>query len=41
MCFLWPRGEGASRTLRPEQLQVLIHGLEATPRAQWYRTAVK
>jgi transposase len=37
--FLWPSGEGVSRTLRPEQLQVLIHGLEATPRAQWYRTA--
>jgi transposase len=37
--FAWPQGEGASCTLRPEQLQVLIHGLDATPRPQWYRTA--
>jgi transposase len=37
--FGWPQGEGLSRTLRPEELQVLIHGLAATPRAHWYRTA--
>jgi transposase len=37
--FTWPTGAGASCTLRPEQLQLLIHGLEGTPRAHWYRTA--
>jgi transposase len=32
-------GEGPSRSLRPEELQLLIHGVEGTPRARWYRTA--
>lgn len=32
-------GEGHSRCLRPEELQLLIHGVEGTPRAHWYRTA--
>jgi len=36
--FAWPKGDGPSRTLRPEELQLLIHGLEATPRAHWYRS---
>jgi transposase len=36
--FAWPTGEGASCCLRPEQLQLLIHGVEGTPRAHWYRT---
>jgi transposase len=35
----WPKGESPSRTLRPEELQLLIHGVEGTPRARWYRTA--
>jgi len=37
--FAWPKGEGSSRALRPEELQLLIHGLEGTPRAHWYRSA--
>jgi len=36
--FAPPQGEGASRTLRPEELQLLLHGVEGTPRARWYRT---
>ena len=34
----WPGGEGPSRCLRPEELQLLIHGVEGVPRARWYRT---
>lgn len=37
--FAWPKGEGSSHCLRPEELQLLLHGLEATPRAHWYRSA--
>jgi len=37
--FAWPKGDGASRTLRSEELQLLMHGLEGTPRAHWYRSA--
>lgn len=33
------QGQGSSRSLRPEELQLLIHGVEGTPRARWYRTA--
>lgn len=36
--YAWPSGEGASCLLRPEQLQLLIHGIEGTSRARWYRT---
>jgi transposase len=36
--FAPPQGEGISRTLRPEELQLLLHGVEGTPRARWYRT---
>ena len=36
--FGWPVGEGTSRLLRPEELQLLLHGLEARPRRGWYRT---
>jgi transposase len=36
--FGWPAGEGTSLCLRPEELQLLLHGLEATPRRHWYRT---
>ena len=37
--FAWPKGDGTSRALRPEELQLLIHGLEGTPRSHWYRSA--
>ena len=37
--FAWPKGDGTQRTLRAEELQLLIHGLEGTPRAHWYRSA--
>ena len=36
--YAWPGGEGPSRSLRPEELQLLIHGVEGRPRARWYRT---
>ena len=36
--FGWPAGEGASRCLRPEELQLLLHGIEGKPRRLWYRT---
>ncbi len=36
--FGWPAGEGASCCLRPEELQLLLHGIEGTPRHHWYRT---
>jgi transposase len=35
--FGWPRGESESICLRPEDLQMLLHGLDARPRG-WYRT---
>jgi transposase len=35
--FGWPAGEGASVCLRPEELQLLLHGLEGRPRRGWYR----
>ncbi len=35
--FGWPAGHGTSRTLRPEELTLLLHGLEGHPRAHWYR----
>jgi transposase len=37
--FGWPAGEGVSCCLRPEELQLLLHGIEATRRRHWYRTA--
>lgn len=36
--FGWPKGEGSSLCLRPEELQLLLHGIEGTPRRRWYRT---
>jgi len=36
--FGWPSGEGSSVCLRPEELQLLLHGIEGTPRRHWYRT---
>ena len=35
--FGWPSGDGASRCLRPEELTLLLHGIEGRPRAHWYR----
>jgi transposase len=35
--FGWPAGDGLSRCLRPEELQLLLHGIEGTPRRHWYR----
>lgn len=35
--FGWPKGEGVSRRLRPEELTLLVHGLEGTPRKNWHR----
>jgi len=35
--FGWPAGEGTSRCLRSEELQLLLHGIEGTPRRHWYR----
>jgi transposase len=35
--FGWPQGEGPSRCLRPEELSLLLNGLEATPRRNWFR----
>jgi len=38
--FGWPSVEGATQGLRPEELQLLLHGLEATPRPHWFRRAL-
>lgn len=35
--FGWPAGQGASLSLRPEELNLLIHGMEGEPRRNWYR----
>jgi transposase len=36
-CFTWPAGEGASASLRPEELSALINGLEVRAKKEWYR----
>jgi transposase len=36
--FGWPTGEVVSCCLRPEELQLLLHGMEGRPRRHWYRT---
>ena len=36
--FGWPVGDGASLCLRPEELQLLLHGIEGKPRRRWFRT---
>lgn len=36
--FGWPSGEGASLCLRPEELALLLHGIEGQGRRHWYRT---
>lgn len=35
--FAWPRGEGASELLRPEELQLLLHGLQDAIPRKWHR----
>ena len=35
--FGWPHGSGVSTCLRPEELNLLVHGLEGTPRRNWHR----
>lgn len=35
--FGWPSGDGTSRGLRPEELTLLLHGIEGRPRPHWYR----
>ena len=35
--FTWPDGEGASASLRPEELSALLNGLEVRAKKQWYR----
>lgn len=33
----WPSGEGPSQCLRPEELTLLLHGLESASRRPWLR----
>jgi transposase len=35
--FGWPKGERTSRLFRAEELSLLLHGLEGTPRRNWHR----
>jgi len=35
--FGWPSGQGASACLRPEELSLLLHGMEGTTRRNWHR----
>jgi transposase len=35
--FGWPVGSGASQCLRPEELTLLLHGIESTSRRAWHR----
>ena len=35
--FAAPAGQGPSQSLRPEELTLLLHGLEGTSRRQWHR----
>ena len=35
--FEWPSGEGPSRTLRPEEMSLLVHGMDGAPRPNWHR----
>ncbi|MGH8337552.1 MAG: IS66 family insertion sequence element accessory protein TnpB [Gammaproteobacteria bacterium] len=35
--FGWPVGEGPSRLLRPEEMNLLVHGMDGVPRPDWYR----
>ena len=35
--FAAPVGEGTSQCLRPEELTLLLHGIESTSRRRWHR----
>lgn len=35
--FAAPAGEGQSQCLRPEELTLLLHGIESTCRRRWHR----
>ena len=35
--FGWPTGQGASACLRPEELSLLVNGMEGKPRPNWHR----
>ena len=35
--FARPAGEGNSQCLRPEELTLLIHGIESPSRREWHR----
>ena len=35
--FAAPAGEGKSQSLRPEELTLLIHGIESASRRPWHR----
>jgi transposase len=35
--FARPTGEGQSQCLRPEELTLLLHGIESTSRREWHR----
>ncbi len=35
--FAAPVGEGRSQCMRPEELTLLLHGIEGTSRRQWHR----
>jgi transposase len=35
--FTWPSGEGVSASLRAEEWNALVHGLEVRPKTGWYR----
>lgn len=35
--FTWPTGEGAGVSLRAEEWNALVHGLEVRAKAGWYR----
>lgn len=35
--FGWPTGDGPARLLRPEELSLLIHGIQGQSRPRWHR----
>ncbi|HYG22095.1 MAG TPA: IS66 family insertion sequence element accessory protein TnpB [Verrucomicrobiae bacterium] len=37
--YAWPDCQDISRGLRPEELQLLVHGIDGQPRQRWYRSA--
>ena len=35
--FGWPAGQGSSACLRPEEFNLLVHGVDGTARRNWHR----